>query len=313
MTLHHSLQDHHHSSHLVSSVALEMNGIQPQHVFAQNDQFDIDPLSDQWLSNIPDVDTSLLDPTRPTLFGSHSCSHETTHYPTVHRGPRPHLDESSFYQSVPSHTVSEGFYNRRENLESLSNSNYSLECGLDGGSMSCPRTLPNVHLQRSFPKRLYNQEDAFPPSYYELNTSDPPDTQPLAGGPGPEAIQGVKGGFLESEEISAAGLPCESSLESLAHPQHSLRDFNPQGSVLLELDDGFIASREMTPDSEMKEEPYAKRIYRCLINAPGHTMVLREIYDWFIQHTDKGKEPDASAWKNSIRHNLSMNAVSSAC
>ena len=58
-----------------------------------------------------------------------------------------------------------------------------------------------------------------------------------------------------------------------------------------------------------KEEPYAKLIWRCLMEAPDHTMVLREIYEWFNEHTDKGKDPNVKGWQNSIRHNLSMNKV----
>jgi hypothetical protein len=63
------------------------------------------------------------------------------------------------------------------------------------------------------------------------------------------------------------------------------------------------------PDDRMPEEPYAKLIYRALMGAPNHSMVLQEIYQWFIEHTDKGSST-SSGWRNSIRHNLSMNAVS---
>ena len=57
-------------------------------------------------------------------------------------------------------------------------------------------------------------------------------------------------------------------------------------------------------------EPYAKLIYRALLGAPGHRMVLKEIYEWFIDHTGKNKNPSQKGWQNSIRHNLSMNGVS---
>jgi hypothetical protein len=59
-----------------------------------------------------------------------------------------------------------------------------------------------------------------------------------------------------------------------------------------------------------ENEPYAKLIYRALMSAPGHRMVLKEIYDWFATHTDKNKNPSQKGWQNSIRHNLSMNGVS---
>lgn len=56
-------------------------------------------------------------------------------------------------------------------------------------------------------------------------------------------------------------------------------------------------------------EPYAKLIHRALMGAPSHSMALQEIYQWFIDNTEKGSS-SGSGWRNSIRHNLSMNAVS---
>jgi hypothetical protein len=56
-------------------------------------------------------------------------------------------------------------------------------------------------------------------------------------------------------------------------------------------------------------EPYAVLIYRALRSAPGHKMVLKDIYAWFERHTDKAKD-GSKGWQNSIRHNLSMNGVS---
>lgn len=74
---------------------------------------------------------------------------------------------------------------------------------------------------------------------------------------------------------------------------------------------GGNSSREMTAvemDEHGAEEPYAKLIYRALMSAPGHSMVLQEIYQWFRDNTTKGAA-DGKGWMNSIRHNLSMNAV----
>jgi hypothetical protein len=59
-----------------------------------------------------------------------------------------------------------------------------------------------------------------------------------------------------------------------------------------------------------KEQPYAQLIYRALMEADGHTMVLRDIYSWFKRNTDKAMDKETKGWQNSIRHNLSMNAVS---
>ncbi|KAF2404130.1 hypothetical protein EJ06DRAFT_189001 [Trichodelitschia bisporula] len=70
----------------------------------------------------------------------------------------------------------------------------------------------------------------------------------------------------------------------------------------------FDDENEENPDSQDdRQEPYAKSIFRCLQQAPNHTMVLRDIYEWFKEHTDKGRDPNERGWQNSIRHNLSMN------
>ncbi len=72
----------------------------------------------------------------------------------------------------------------------------------------------------------------------------------------------------------------------------------------------------LTKDSQDEEEgsgdkPYARLIHEALMQAPGHRMMLREIYDWFVQNTTKPSESGTNGWQNSIRHNLSMNQVSS--
>ncbi|KAL2270759.1 hypothetical protein VTJ83DRAFT_130 [Remersonia thermophila] len=54
------------------------------------------------------------------------------------------------------------------------------------------------------------------------------------------------------------------------------------------------------------EEPYAKLIHRAFMSTPRRAMTLQEIYQWFRENTDKGKD-DTKGWQNSIRHNLSMN------
>ena len=65
-----------------------------------------------------------------------------------------------------------------------------------------------------------------------------------------------------------------------------------------------------TKDGVKSSEPYAKLIERALLNAPNHRMQLQEIYAWFVKNTEKTTSDDRG-WQNSIRHNLSMNAVSS--
>ena len=68
---------------------------------------------------------------------------------------------------------------------------------------------------------------------------------------------------------------------------------------------------EMSEEDEaIYDKPYAQLIYEALLKAPGHRMLLRDIYEWFIQNTNKPRESGTNGWQNSIRHNLSMNKVS---
>lgn len=73
---------------------------------------------------------------------------------------------------------------------------------------------------------------------------------------------------------------------------------------------------EDTADAESQDdgitgEPYAQLIYKALMStAPQYGMVLKDIYAWFARETDKARNSDSKGWQNSIRHNLSMNHVS---
>lgn len=107
------------------------------------------------------------------------------------------------------------------------------------------------------------------------------------------------GPMMPNDFASADGLPFDKS-SPFGMPSSSLSE-----------DGNENHSREMTAmDTEEQgaDEPYAKLIYRALMSAPNHSMVLQEIYQWFRDHTSKGSS-DSKGWMNSIRHNLSMNAV----
>lgn len=70
-----------------------------------------------------------------------------------------------------------------------------------------------------------------------------------------------------------------------------------------------VADDDSDGEGSPHVEPYAQLIYRALKSAPGHAMVLKEIYEWFEHNTDKAKNAGSKGWQNSIRHNLSMNGV----
>lgn len=71
----------------------------------------------------------------------------------------------------------------------------------------------------------------------------------------------------------------------------------------------FINPSEPEEDGNVDADPpYSKLIERALLSAPDMKLPLQKIYNWFEQNTTKGRE-GSKGWQNSIRHNLSMNAV----
>lgn len=85
--------------------------------------------------------------------------------------------------------------------------------------------------------------------------------------------------------------------------------WNHQEQSVTPHDDLFADDEE--PEPEDGADPcYAQLLYSCLKDAPEHTMSLRELYEWVSQHSQKAKDPKNRGWQNSVRHNLSMNAVS---
>jgi hypothetical protein len=91
------------------------------------------------------------------------------------------------------------------------------------------------------------------------------------------------------------------------------RGFTPSSLLTFDsVDATRMSESESDGEENGADEPYAKLIHRALLSAPGHRMVLKQIYDWFERHTDKPNQKNGSdkGWQNSIRHNLSMNGVS---
>jgi hypothetical protein len=63
-------------------------------------------------------------------------------------------------------------------------------------------------------------------------------------------------------------------------------------------------------NGEIADPCYAQLLYRCLRDAPDHTMALKDVYKWVHQYSQKARDSAGTGWQNSVRHNLSMNAVS---
>ena len=95
------------------------------------------------------------------------------------------------------------------------------------------------------------------------------------------------------------------------HPESNLSpwsSFQPPYNIADH--DAFVDGYETDIEGKQSGPPYAQLIYQALMAAPGHQMVLKDIYDWMSKNTDKAQNPKFKGWQNSVRHNLSMNGVS---
>jgi len=62
--------------------------------------------------------------------------------------------------------------------------------------------------------------------------------------------------------------------------------------------------------AESPYRSYAQLLFQCLYEAYNFERSLKDIYRWMQDNTKKGRTGESAGWMNSVRHNLSMNAVS---
>lgn len=99
------------------------------------------------------------------------------------------------------------------------------------------------------------------------------------------------------------------SISSQQSPSRSLDSMSPAASATVADPTSPQTSFGDNSDQDVSTEPpYSKLIYDALMSTPEKMMPLQEIYAWFEKNTSKGKDKN-KGWQNSIRHNLSMNAV----
>ena len=86
----------------------------------------------------------------------------------------------------------------------------------------------------------------------------------------------------------------------------------PGTADLMDYDNAIPEEDELGDDldgAEAADPCYAQLLYRCLKEAPDHTLSLKDLYHWVSEHSQKAKDTTSKGWQNSVRHNLSMNAV----
>lgn len=189
--------------------------------------------------------------------------------------------------------------------------------GLEGVS-SCPRIYANDVGMCSVSDREAGM-GSYPPHYYLVDPRNQQLTSPLRASSNSDTETVANGGLCAfgSLQIEARKSAQDERHDGLLSTPSATTTSPTDHSHLLvkqECSDQYLSPSlsERTRDDESdvgENEPYAKLIYKALLSAPGHRMVLKDIYDWFIAHTDKSKNPSQKGWQNSIRHNLSMNGA----
>lgn len=150
-----------------------------------------------------------------------------------------------------------------------------------------PGALP-AQMQTSIPQSAYSSAAA--PDVMSMRTTS---------GVGPDMMP-----FRTTTNEYYPTQAWQQSLPVFFSPEYDQGTSNDEG---MDVTDSF----EDLDDDENNnyDKPYAQLIYEALLQAPGHRMLLRDIYDWFVTNTRKPRESGTNGWQNSIRHNLSMNQV----
>lgn len=101
----------------------------------------------------------------------------------------------------------------------------------------------------------------------------------------------------------------EISISSQQSPSRSFDSMSPAASATATDSTSPQTSFGDNSDQDAAAEPpYSKLIFDALMSTQEKMMPLQEIYAWFEKNTSRGKDKN-KGWQNSIRHNLSMNAV----
>jgi hypothetical protein len=210
-----------------------------------------------------------------------------------------HASLSNANYPVPSQLgISSGDFSSYSQNGISYNDNYSIPYASQYTFSSCPRfyhsssinSLPgDVEMSESYPPAVYQIE---PQKHYE-SLSDHGINDHLM--QMRDNYEQHYGSHIKLEEYTGYSSPySDLTRDSTPSSDSPRRTLNTNGG-----DDAMID----------KGQPYAQLIYQALLQADNHTMVLRDIYDWFLKYTDKPATSETNGWQNSIRHNLSMNGV----
>ena len=231
----------------------------------------------------------------------------------------PYYQESLNYQTCPDSYNSWSQGPVRFSAPAKTTNGFSWENGFPHespfqySSSACPRSYPH-DVSMNINSCIASASDAYPPAAYHLDSPCHPsfmaghkrrlEGEPLADpiGDGPRIRLDKESYPPNSPSPSHASLRTGNLEIGSAVSPVSVERFEG-------IDCATMNGDETDGDASISSEPYAQLIYKALMSAPEHKMVLKEIYEWFERNTDKAKNNSSKGWQNSIRHNLSMNGV----
>ncbi|KAI1685128.1 Forkhead domain containing protein [Pyrenophora tritici-repentis] len=192
------------------------------------------------------------------------------------------------------------FYHYAQNGMSY-NDNYSMAFPTQGPSSSCPRSYNSSDLI-TIPRENC-VVDSYPPTAYHIEPPKNHDALDLSDHGINDQLMQLSNDYDHHQYGSHMKIEDPTGYQS---PYSDLTRASTPGDDPPGHADSHFEGHGGNFD---KEQPYAQLIYQALMNAPDHTMILRDIYDWFKNNTDKANDSGTKGWQNSIRHNLSMNGA----
>jgi Forkhead domain len=193
---------------------------------------------------------------------------------------------------------------------------FPIDCNGEAMSLTCPRSYqPEFGITPA--EAVIPSTEAYPPSSYLMDPQKhqsymaisprPTERDALVVRQDQEALNQLQICYGAKDALYGRASPAPSSdidrMEFRISPSDNKdresEDRDPLSTIGDEMDGG----------EDDGNQPYAQLIYRALLSAPEHKMVLNEIYDWFRNTYERFNKAKGKGWQNSIRHNLSMNGV----
>lgn len=126
----------------------------------------------------------------------------------------------------------------------------------------------------------------------------------------PNTPQGSERVMHETPPSPPISISSDHSRPQSSGPRHSHHSMSPALTVTaVDSPSPRVSLADSSDQEQTGEPPYSRLIWEALISTDDKMLPLQGIYQWFERNTTKGKNEESKGWQNSIRHNLSMNAV----